>query len=71
MSTGSLAFDLLMRRVAIISLHTSPLLQPGSGDSGGMNVYVREIGSSLAQAGVECITYTRADRDGLPEMSMM
>jgi D-inositol-3-phosphate glycosyltransferase len=55
-----------MHRVAVISLHTSPLLQPGSGDSGGMNVYVRELVSSLAQAGVECITYTRADRAGLP-----
>ena len=55
-----------MRRVAVISLHTSPLLQPGSGDSGGMNVYVREMVSSLSQAGVECTTYTRADRAGLP-----
>jgi D-inositol-3-phosphate glycosyltransferase len=55
-----------VRRVAVISLHTSPLLQPGSGDSGGMNVYVREIVSSLAQAGAECTTYTRADREGLP-----
>jgi D-inositol-3-phosphate glycosyltransferase len=50
----------------VISLHTSPLAQPGSGDSGGMNVYVREMVSSLAQAGVECTTYTRADRAGLP-----
>jgi D-inositol-3-phosphate glycosyltransferase len=66
MLTDSLAFDVLMRRVAVISLHTSPLLQPGSGDSGGMNVYVREIVSSLAQAGLECTTYTRADREGLP-----
>ena len=48
----------------MISLHTSPLLQPGSGDSGGMNVYVREVASALAQAGVECTTYTRADRPG-------
>lgn len=57
------------RRVAIISLHTSPLLQPGSGDSGGMNVYVRELMSSLSQTGVECITFTRADREGLaPEV---
>jgi D-inositol-3-phosphate glycosyltransferase len=55
-----------VERVAVISLHTSPLLQPGSGDSGGMNVYVRELVSSLAQAGVECTTYTRADRDDLP-----
>ncbi|CAE7758985.1 mshA, partial [Symbiodinium sp. KB8] len=60
------SFLVLMRRVAVISLHTSPLLQPGSGDSGGMNVYVRELVSSLAQAGVECYTYTRADREGLP-----
>ena len=58
-----------MQRVAMISLHTSPLLQPGSGDSGGMNVYVREVASALAQAGVECTTYTRADRPGLaPEV---
>lgn len=57
-----------MQRVAVLSLHTSPLLQPGSGDSGGMNVYVRELVSALAQAGVQCTTYTRADRPGLPEV---
>lgn len=55
-----------MRRIAVISLHTSPLLQPGSGDSGGMNVYVREMVSALAQGGLDCVTYTRADREGLP-----
>jgi D-inositol-3-phosphate glycosyltransferase len=31
-----------------------------------MNVYVRELVSSLSQAGLECTTYTRADREGLP-----
>src|SRR5829696_5444254 len=50
----------------MISLHTSPLVQPGSGVSGGVIVYVREVASALAQAGVECTTYTRADRPGLP-----
>jgi D-inositol-3-phosphate glycosyltransferase len=54
-----------VQRVAIISLHTSPLAQPGSGDSGGMNVYVRELVSSLSQAGIDCVTYTRSDREGL------
>jgi D-inositol-3-phosphate glycosyltransferase len=48
-----------VRRVAVLSLHTSPLVQPGVGDSGGMNVYVRELVSSLAQAGVACDVYTR------------
>jgi len=43
----------------MISLHTSPLLQPGQGDAGGMNVYVRELVSGLAQVGVRCYTYTR------------
>jgi D-inositol-3-phosphate glycosyltransferase len=52
----------------MISLHTSPLVQPGSGDSGGMNVYVREVASALAQGGVECTTFTRAHRPGLPEV---
>lgn len=55
-----------MQRVAVLSLHTSPLAQPGVGDGGGMNVYVRELVSALAHAGVDCTTYTRAWRPDLP-----
>jgi D-inositol-3-phosphate glycosyltransferase len=51
----------------MLSLHTSPLVQPGAGDSGGMNVYVRELVSALAQAGVDCTTYVRRWRDDLPD----
>ncbi len=57
-----------MERVAILSLHTSPLAQPGEGDSGGMNVYVREFASSLAQAGVPTTVYVRRWDDGLPDV---
>lgn len=53
-------------RLAVLSFHTSPLVQPGTGDSGGMNVYVRELGSALAQAGVQCDVYTRRWSDDLP-----
>ena len=42
-------------------MHTSPLAQPGAGDGGGMNVYVRALASALARAGVECDVYTRAE----------
>ena len=57
-----------MRRLAVLSLHTSPLAQPGQGDSGGMNVYVRELVSALAQAGVQADVFTRrADADA-PEV---
>ena len=55
-----------MRRLAVISLHTSPLAQPGTGDGGGMNVYVRELTTALARAGVECDVYTRAWSADLP-----
>lgn len=56
-----------MRTLAVLSLHTSPLAQPGTGDSGGMNVYVREFVASLAQAGVNCNVYVRKWADDLPE----
>ena len=55
-----------MQRVAVLSFHTSPLVQPGVGDGGGMNVYVRELVSALSHAGVDCTTYTRAWKPGLP-----
>src|SRR4051812_36077352 len=42
-------------------MHTSPLAQPGSGDGGGMNVYVRELSAALARAGVECEVFTRME----------
>lgn len=54
-----------MQRVAVISYHTSPLAQPGVGDGGGMNVYVRELVSSLAHVGIECTVYTREWVEGL------
>ncbi|MDQ1361557.1 MAG: D-inositol-3-phosphate glycosyltransferase, partial [Acidimicrobiaceae bacterium] len=56
-----------MRRLAVLSLHTSPLAQPGTGDGGGMNVYVRELSSALARAGVRCDVFTRAWSPDLPD----
>lgn len=57
-----------VQRLAVLSLHTSPLVQPGMGDSGGMNVYVRELVASLAQAGIDCTVYTRSWSPHLPEV---
>ncbi len=51
----------------MLSFHTSPLLQPGQGDAGGMNVYVRELVSALAQGGVDCVTYTRRASADAPD----
>jgi D-inositol-3-phosphate glycosyltransferase len=55
-----------VRRVAMLSVHTSPLAQPGAGDGGGMNVYISSLASALAHAGVECDVLTRAEHPGQP-----
>jgi D-inositol-3-phosphate glycosyltransferase len=54
------------RRVAVLSVHTSPLEQPGTGDAGGMNVYVVETSRRLAARGVEVEVFTRATSSDLP-----
>ena len=48
-------------------MHTSPLHQPGSGDGGGLNVYVRELTAALAHQGVRCDVYTRRTERSQPE----
>jgi D-inositol-3-phosphate glycosyltransferase len=54
------------RRVAVLSVHTSPLDQPGTGDAGGLNVYVVETSRQLAARGVEVEVFTRATGSHLP-----
>lgn len=45
----------------VVSLHTSPLAQPGRGDAGGMNVYVRQSARALARRGLRMLLLTRAE----------
>jgi D-inositol-3-phosphate glycosyltransferase len=44
----------------MLSVHTSPLEQPGTGDAGGLNVYVVETARRLAARGTEVEIFTRA-----------
>jgi D-inositol-3-phosphate glycosyltransferase len=60
-----------VKRIAILSLHTSPLEQPGSGDGGGMNVYVRELAAALARRGNRCDVFTRSTSPGLPRSAVV
>jgi D-inositol-3-phosphate glycosyltransferase len=53
-------------RVAMLSVHTSPLDQPGTGDAGGMNVYVLELAQALARRGAEIEIFTRATSSTQP-----
>ncbi|PWI16418.1 D-inositol-3-phosphate glycosyltransferase [Streptomyces sp. Act143] len=54
------------RRVAMLSVHTSPLHQPGTGDAGGMNVYIVELAQRLAAINIEVEIFTRATTASLP-----
>lgn len=55
----------MIARVAFVSMHTSPLRDPGEGDAGGMNVYLHELATTMATNGVEVDVYTRKDRPTL------
>lgn len=59
------------RRIATLSVHTSPLEQPGTGDAGGMNVYIVEVSKRLAARGVEVEIFTRATSSELPPIVEM
>lgn len=58
--------EVVPRRVAVLSVHTSPLAQPGTGDAGGMNVYVLQTALHMARRGVEVEIFTRATSSADP-----
>jgi D-inositol-3-phosphate glycosyltransferase len=62
---------LIPRRIATLSVHTSPLHQPGTGDAGGMNVYIVEVSKRLAALGIEVEIFTRATTGSLPPIVEM
>jgi D-inositol-3-phosphate glycosyltransferase len=56
------------RRVAMITMHTSPLATPGLGDAGGLNVYVAELARRLGERGLKVDVYTRRDTPDVPDI---
>lgn len=57
-----------IRRVAMVSVHTSPLARLGEKDAGGLNVYVRELSRQLGQLGVAVDIFTRRADPDLPDV---
>ncbi len=60
-----------MARLCVLSYHTSPLAQPGTGDGGGMNVYVRELASAMARQGHDIDVFTRRDSFDQPTTQLV
>lgn len=47
-------------KIAVLSYHSSPIHEPGSGDAGGMTVYVRRLAEALSARGTTTDVFTRA-----------
>lgn len=48
-----------IQRIAMISVHTSPLAPLGDKKTGGMNVYIRELAQELGKRGIAVDIFTR------------
>jgi D-inositol-3-phosphate glycosyltransferase len=53
----------------LLSVHTSPLEQPGTGDAGGMNVYIAQTATRMAERGIAVEVFTRATSSDLPPVA--
>jgi len=61
----------VIRRAAFLSVHSSPLAAPGSGDAGGMNVYVDSLARTLARRGIAVDVFTRRMDDEVLEETVV
>ena len=60
-----------MCNIAVISVHTSPLARPGTRDSGGMNVYIRELSRQMARRAHTMDIFTRRVDAHTPEITII
>ncbi|MDH5421021.1 MAG: glycosyltransferase [Acidimicrobiia bacterium] len=58
----------MIEQLAYLSLHTSPLIQPGGGDAGGMNVYIDELARSMADREISVDVFTRRTHPDQPDV---
>ena len=57
-----------MLRIAMLSYHTCPLATLGGKDTGGMNVYVRDLTRQLGRMGVHVDVFTRSQDEHVPHV---
>jgi D-inositol-3-phosphate glycosyltransferase len=57
-----------IRRIAMLSVHTSPLAPLGGKKTGGMNVYIRELAQEFGTRGIQVDIFTRRHDPQLPEI---
>ncbi len=57
-----------MLRIAMLSYHTCPLATLGGKDTGGMNVYVRDLTRELGRMGIHVDVFTRSQDEHVPHV---
>ena len=57
-----------MQRIAMICVHSSPLATLGGKETGGMNVYVRELSRKIAEKGIRVDIFTRSQNQHSPKV---
>lgn len=58
-----------IQRVAMLSVHTCPLATLGGKETGGMNVYVRDLSRELGRRGIYVDVFTRSQDSTVPYIS--
>ena len=59
----------MIERIAMLSVHTCPLATLGGKETGGMNVYVRDLSRELSRRGIRVDVYTRSQDPTIPRIS--
>src|SRR5437867_1369274 len=60
-----------MCNIAVVSVHTSPLARPGTRDSGGMNVYIRELSREMGLRAHTMDVFTRQVDADAPKVTII
>lgn len=61
----------MINRIAILSVHTCPLATLGGKETGGMNVYVRDLSREFSRRGIEVDVYTRSQNAAVPHLTRL
>jgi D-inositol-3-phosphate glycosyltransferase len=61
----------MIQRIAMLSVHTCPLATLGGKETGGMNVYVRDLSRELSRRGIEVDVYTRSQNPAIPRITRL
>ena len=61
----------MIKRIAMLSVHTCPLAMLGGKETGGMNVYVRDLSREFSRRGIEVDIYTRSQNPAVPRITRL